>query len=97
MSWIADQFGLLFSVQGHIDAIEMQRQKIASLELTIGDQLRSINCLVGQNLQLRERIRGLETDCRMALNAMRHALESQEQSTEEPGERENTDQQTAPG
>lgn len=74
MSWIADQFGMLFSVNDRAEEIELQRQKIARLEMTIGEQLRAINSLTGTNLQLREQIRKLETDCRMALNAMQHAL-----------------------
>lgn len=74
MSWVGDQFGFLFSVNDRAEEIELQRQKISQLELTIHDQLRSINALIESNQALRDRIRKLETDCRMALNAMQHAL-----------------------
>lgn len=96
MSWVADQFGMLFSVNDRCEEIELQRQKIAQLELTISDQLRSINSLTGTNLQLRHQIRKLETDCRMALNAMQHALGEEEPRHTEPQPTEGQDNEQRP-
>ena len=81
MIWVADQFGFLFSVNDRAEEIELQRQKILELERKISGQILIINGLnekilkmAGQNLRLEDQVRKLETDCRMALNAMQHAL-----------------------
>lgn len=75
MSWIADQFGMLFSVQDRVEVIELQRQKITRLEMTIGEQLRTINALTDRNLQLESRCRQAETDLKMVQNALNNATE----------------------
>ena len=100
MSWIADQFGFLFSVNDRAEEIELQRQRIFELERKSSGQTLRINGLnvrnlklIEQNLRLTDQIKKLKTDCRMALNAMQHALGEQEsQITEEPGHEQRPDE-----